>query len=166
MQNYKIKQLEKLGKLQRKKVPNFTHKYTQEEYNSILQEIKQKLTLIQNMLKEKLNRVQNEILKICYKKILDVFRYYMNIRTWKINKQKNREFKKYIRELRNFKKKYFGTEMDERSLIDNTIDELVHKFIKQRNYIMEIEKKIRNNNISPFEDTIEILDNSIRRVVQ
>jgi vacuolar-type H+-ATPase subunit C/Vma6 len=165
LNEFTINQLEKLGKLQRIKVPNFAHKNTQEEYNSKLHEIEQNLSEIQEKLNRNLNRVQLEILKICKTKILEVFKYYLNTHTWKINKQKNRIFKKYIRELKNFKRKYFGTSKKQIDLIDVTIERIVHDFIAQRNYIMKLEKKIKSKKISPFEDEIEILDNSIRRVV-
>jgi hypothetical protein len=166
MKDYQLKQLEALGKLQWKKVPNFTHIYTQDEYDLKLQKIEQKLLEIQKNLSSNLNRVQYEILKICNTKILEVFRYYMNIRTWKVNKQNNRIFKKYIRELKNFKRKYLGTNKNERDFIDSTIESMIHDFLSQRNYIMQLEKKIKSSNITPFENTIEILDNSIRKVLK
>jgi hypothetical protein len=72
----------------------------------------------------------------------------------------------YIKELKNFKKKYLGTSKDSENLIDETIQNLIHDFVSQRNYIMELEKKIKSENITPFKDTIEILDNSIKKVVQ
>ena len=166
MNKYTIKQLERMGKLKRKKVPNFTHKYTQDEYNKILNEIKQNLSEIQNRIGGNLNIVQNEILKICKNKILEVFHYYLNIRTWKVHKQRNQVFKKYIRELRNFKRKYLGTKNDERDFIDEMIDKLLYEYFTQRNYIMQLEKKIKSKKITPFEDTIEISENSIKKVFQ
>ncbi|TFG21081.1 MAG: hypothetical protein EU530_01210 [Promethearchaeota archaeon] len=164
MKNFKIIHLERLGKIRRNKVANFSHRYTQEEYESKLEEMHKDLTKIQKTLSDNLNHVQNQILGICIKKLEEVLYYYFNTRTSKQNLQKNRIFKKYITELRNFKKKYFGTNREVRDLIDETIENLVHQFINQRNYILELEEKIKNDNITPFVDTIEILDNSIKKI--
>ncbi|TFG18607.1 MAG: hypothetical protein EU530_08815 [Promethearchaeota archaeon] len=165
MNRYKIEQLEKYGKIKIKKVPNFNHKRSQEDYNKIIEETERELRQVQTMLNQKLNRVQNEILKICVNKILEVFRYYFDAFTWKENKQKNRLFKRYIRELKNFKKKYFGTGKNDRDLIDELMEKLIHRFLKQKREIIQLEEKLKSSKIAPFEDTIEIRDNKIRKLV-
>jgi hypothetical protein len=163
MENDKITLLERLGKVRRKKIPNFSHGYSQKEYEIKLKRIEKNLTEIQIMLSPNLNRVQNEILKNCINKILDVFNYYFNSHTWKENLQLNRDFKKYINELKNFKKKYYGAKENERDKIDDIIEYLAKSFLSQRRNIINIEEEIKSKDIDPFDEIVEKLVGSKKK---
>jgi hypothetical protein len=166
MENDKLELLERLGKVRRKKIPNFSHGFSQKEYENKLKRIENNLREIQSMLVPNINRVQGEILEICVNKILKVFNYYFNTHTWKENLQLNRDFKKYINELKNFKKKYFGTNEDERDKIDDSIEYLAKSFLSQRRNIINIEQEIKSKNIDPFKEIVEKLVKSKKKGIK
>ncbi|MBN2155581.1 MAG: hypothetical protein JW776_06030 [Candidatus Lokiarchaeota archaeon] len=160
--NYKLSQLEKMGKIKIKKKPTFVHSHSQAEYDEKIEE----LTSLLNQIKKidiKVNQVQQRILNICIKKLCEVLKYYFNTYTYKQNLQKDRIFRKYIKELQNFKSKYFNTNKADQQLIDEVIDTLTQEFLSQREYIKQLEEEIKEEKINPYTEKIEILDNSLKR---
>ena len=137
------------------KKPNFTHKFSQPEYDSTLQNIKLRLDRIKSLLSEEINSVQKRMLDICIQKVTALFHHYFNIRTHKLDVEKNKQFKKYIMELKMFVRNAFHSTDEKKEGIERIIKNLIQKFISQLKYIETLETKIDENNITPFTTVVE-----------
>ena len=150
------KHLVKMGKIRVYKKPNFTHKKTQEEYESALGEVTGNINLIKGVLSKKLNIVRQQILDICTTNLVNAFKCYYNTFTYSRDRSEEKKFTHAIDELKSFMR---GAGLDEENREDteNKIKWLYSEFTKQASYIQQVEKHIRDNNIEPFTEIVESL---------
>ncbi|MHA1110979.1 MAG: hypothetical protein ACTSRE_07735 [Promethearchaeota archaeon] len=150
------KHLVKMGKIRVYKKPNFSHEKTQEEYNTDLGEVTDYINTIKEILSKKMNVVRLRILDICVKNLDNAFKQYYSIYTYSRDGTAEQNFTKSINELKSFMR---ATGLDEsnKKEIETKIKWLYSEFTRQANYIQQVEKQIRDNNIEPFTEIVESL---------
>ncbi|MBN2157625.1 MAG: hypothetical protein JW776_16380 [Candidatus Lokiarchaeota archaeon] len=143
-----------MGKVKIYKKPNFNHKFTQDEYDEALAQVNGNLTEIKDTLNKKVNIVRQRILNICIGNLEHAFKHYYNTFTYSRDPSEEKAFKRSIIELNSFIR---ACPLDDsnKEETEKKITWLKNEFIKQTQYIQQVEKQIREKNIDPFTEIVE-----------
>ena len=133
-----------------KKIPNFKHEFPQKDYDSVLRKIEADLILLREVMENKIDQSKHYILGVYINKIYDTLVYYYSTKTWRLNIQKNHNFKKTSKDIRNLSKKHIHSKK-ERDIIDQILKRLNQYFVEQMEYIEKLVTKIKKKKKSEFE---------------